>query len=204
MQNSQYKKAVGCLSCCQDVRASKMKSRLSNKKKTSAVAPLLGLLQDGLHILDIFTDVHLAKTMFEKSKMKDADGKIPDDDYNICFVWISLAIFGPYIIQYSSYISLLYHKGTYQYQNYMEESLAKRLCLIISLTWLGLIIIPLMDIMLKLENLVNVLFLPFDCCKCGNQPLNARIRQGVRTYIKGALEMNEFEIGNFKQQSKFT
>ena len=57
--------------------------------------------------MDIATDFHLAKTMFDKSKMElvSDDGEYFDHNYNICFVWIMLSILGPYIIQYSSYMN---------------------------------------------------------------------------------------------------
>ena len=115
-----------------------------------------------------------------------------------------MAIFGPSIIQYSSYMNLLYHKGIYQHDNYTKESSAKRLCLLLSLTWLGLVVIPLVDLLLKMENIISVLLIPFVCFKKNGQSFNERISQGIRQYIQNTLEMNDFEIENFKQQSKFT
>ena len=115
-----------------------------------------------------------------------------------------MAIFGPSIIQYSSYMNLLYHKGIYQHDNYTKESSAKRLCLLLSLTWLGLVVIPLVDLLLKMENIISVLLIPFVCFKKNGQSFNERISQGIRQYIQDTLEMNDFEIENFKQQSKFT
>lgn len=52
-----------------------------------------------LHMVDIFTDVILARDLYNMSR-NDPDIKKGDFqyDYNKSFVIVSLAIFGPYII----------------------------------------------------------------------------------------------------------
>lgn len=178
-----------------------MRIRLKSKREQSATVPLKLLYGDILHILDIFTDGHLAKTMYDNSKIPHDELEtdfVHGADFKICFVWIAMAIFGPSIIQYSSYMNLLYHKGIYQHENYSQESCAKRMCLLLSLTWLGLVVIPLIDLLIKLENIINVILIPFTCCKKNGRSLNERIRLRIRLHIQGTLEMNDFEIENFK------
>ena len=83
--------------------------------KKSAFSSVLIFLKDFLHLSDIATDLSLAKTMYDYSRedfTNKEDTKFMND-YNICFVVICLATFGPYLIQYSSYMNLLYHKGIY-------------------------------------------------------------------------------------------
>ena len=47
--------------CCLDLRAAKMRDKLGRIKKESLVAPIILLRQEVLHVLDIFTDLYLAK-----------------------------------------------------------------------------------------------------------------------------------------------
>lgn len=120
-------------------------------------------------------------------------------DYNKCFVWISLSTFGPYLIQYASQINLLYQKGAFQDQNLERIGILKRLYLILHMTVIGLIFVPAIDFMIKFQTVINILFLPFGCCKKRGKPLNERVRDSMSLQIMRATDMNEFEIDSFKQ-----
>jgi len=50
---------------------------------------------------------------FGREDLKTNNGK-SIQDYNIVFMFICFAIFSPNIIDYSTRINLLYHKGVYQ------------------------------------------------------------------------------------------
>ena len=83
------------------MRAAKLRSKLAKKIEVSTFAPLIALISDILHILDIYTDMSLAKMVFDLSKDKDEEFD-PEtglrNHYNICFVLIVLATMGPFII----------------------------------------------------------------------------------------------------------
>ena len=62
MQKAIYKDITGReVLCCLDLRAAKMRDKLARIKKESLVAPIILLRQEALHVLDIFTDLFLAK-----------------------------------------------------------------------------------------------------------------------------------------------
>jgi hypothetical protein len=66
----------------------------------------------------LVTDVMLALQMYNASKKPDDRWKgfegggefDPDAHYHIAFVWIMMAILGPYIIQFSSIINAYFIK----------------------------------------------------------------------------------------------
>lgn len=156
------------------------------------------LLGDVTHVLDICTDLQLAYKMYALSRVD-----FGRDDYNICFVWICLATFGPYLVQFSSHMSLLYNKGVYQDKNLKGFGCCKKLSLLIQLSAFGFIQILLIDLVLKIETVINALLIPFTCGKKGMKPLRQRVQERLRSSIGEALEMTDFEIMNFKQQSKY-
>lgn len=125
-------------------------------------------------------------------------------DYNICFVWISLSTFGPFLIQYASQMNLLYQKGAFSSQNLNRIGIFKKVCLFFQLTAIGLVLIPLIDILIKVHNVINVLFLPFCCCKRRGKALNERVHNCLTQFTLRLTNMNEFELHNFKSQSKYT
>ena len=51
----------------------------------------------------------------------------------------------------------------------------KQLYLRVSFTVLGLLIMPVLDALTKIEALLNVLFLPLCCCKRKGRTINQRI-----------------------------
>ena len=70
---------------------------------------------DALHILDIFSDINFAKMMYEFSRVEISDNNgLLKHDYNTCFVWTAMTILGPSIIQFSTRMNILYHKGIFE------------------------------------------------------------------------------------------
>ena len=66
-----------------------------------------------------------------------------------------MATFGPYIIQYSSMMNSIHLKGLFKKERYESFSCLKRFYLRCSFTALGLLIMPLIDITLKIETIIN-------------------------------------------------
>ena len=83
--------------------------------------------------------------------------------YNLAFILIVMAIMGPYIIQYSSLMNAIHNKGFFKEVKFNTFGRLKKLSLILAFTALGLIIMPILDIMLKLEAVLLVLTLPLQC-----------------------------------------
>ena len=73
-------------------------------------------------------------------------------------------------------MNLLYHKGIYKSSNLKKLGIFKSTYLLLQMTVFGLIMIPVFDIMIKIQTLINVLFMPFGCCKIQNKALNERVR----------------------------
>jgi hypothetical protein len=107
-----YKDKAGCCTgSLKKMRAAKMKDMLAKKDKESIFVPIYAFIADALHIFDIYTDMRLAQFMYYISR-RNIDANV-QNDYNKCFVWIILAVIGPYLIQYATLMSLLYNKGAY-------------------------------------------------------------------------------------------
>lgn len=62
---------------------------------------IMKAFNQALHGLDVYTDLSLALDFYKYSLNQD-----PDEHYHIGFVWIILATFGPYILQYSTFMKL--------------------------------------------------------------------------------------------------
>lgn len=88
--------------CCKSNHSSRAKifeNKLAKKEKEDKFTPLYSLLSDALHVFDIFTDLTLAKKMYDLSRQEMyLNGDRFVEDYNKCFVIIILATFGPYLI----------------------------------------------------------------------------------------------------------
>jgi hypothetical protein len=72
------------------------------------------------------------------------------------------------------------------------------------MTVLGLMVIPIIDILSKLQTSINLLLLPLGCCKINGEALNVKLRNHYTKCLMWLTDMTEFEIGNFRQQSKYT
>ena len=106
----------------------------------------------------------------------DAYDKRFSNDYAICFIWICMSTFGPYIIQYSTVMNQLYHKGLYQKEIYNKHGFCKKMYLRVIFTCAGLILMPLIDLLIKVEAILNVLLLlTFGKCVKNGRPLKLRI-----------------------------
>ena len=93
-----YDKLTKCGSCRRFRTGTVRKMMLLSPPK-SALALLLTLVGNLLHISDIVTDLSLAKKMYDSSREEIKDGVMQvSHHYNLCFVWICLATFGPYIV----------------------------------------------------------------------------------------------------------
>ena len=63
-------------------------------------------------------------------------------------MWI--AIFGPYIIQYSTMMNVLHVKGYFKEDTFKEHKCLKKLYLRGTFTFFGLLIMPIIDLSLKI------------------------------------------------------
>lgn len=126
-----------------------------------------------LHATDFYTDMSLAAEMYWYSRTDiHTDGKRFYNHYNISFIVIVMATFGPYIAQYSSYTNLLYQKGSYSEEQLKNASPWRKACLMVLLTVVGILIMPLLDVSIKIEAVINLLCIPLICSRKGKQPLN--------------------------------
>ena len=75
-----------------------------------------------------------------------------------------MSICGPYIIQYSSLMSSLFLKGYFTKENWVELSLRRKIQAVFMMTFVGLVfIVPLLDVCLKIQAMVILIFIPFVC-----------------------------------------
>jgi hypothetical protein len=147
---------------------------------------------EALHTLDIITDSNLARVMYELSR-KERPGKNPftfGNHYAICFVSIVLCTLAPYIIQYAVYISMLYKKDLYNHKFLKSRNKFTRLFLYAMLTFIGPLMICLMDVFAKVEAGINLIMILF-MCKKDQKPLNLRIRKWMKMIEEDIFLINE-------------
>ena len=79
------------------------------------LAPVMEIKKDIMHILDLFSDGLLALMMYKLSRDDwEAKSNTFKSHYHICCVWISLSIFSPILILYSTLNNRLYNQGMFE------------------------------------------------------------------------------------------
>ena len=117
---------------CRSSRTDTVKNMMLLSPPKSTLATLLILAGDLLHILDTVTDLSLAKNMYDSSRKEIKNGVMQvTHHYNLCFVWICLATFGPYIVQYSSQMSMMYQKGIFDESRFEKFTFRKKAFLVL-------------------------------------------------------------------------
>lgn len=66
------------------------------------------------------------------------------------------------------------------------------------MTFLGLLSIPAIDLLFKFQTLVKVLLLPFKVSGKKGAAFSKRMNENLEIWVENSLDMNEFEIQNFK------
>lgn len=124
--------------------------------------------------------------------------------YSICFSWIMLATFGPFIIQFSTYMSMLYHKEWYTDGKFKNAGKCKQIFLIITLTCFGAIVMFIIDMLQKIEAMVNFIMIPFSCKLKSKKPIRQSVQEGMKWFFKEQFDLNQFDLEQFNQQRKYT
>jgi len=126
-----YSKRVGILGCCpcRFIRGTMIGARFDRITAEEAHYGWMSVMSDFgiqmVHLFDLITDFTLAVQMYVASRPEeeqqrwqaiwgnavvDGHGK----NYDVAFIWIMMAIFGPYIIQFSSMINAFFVKGIFE------------------------------------------------------------------------------------------
>ena len=87
----------------------------------------------------------------------------------------------------------------YQKERFQEHSKCKQIYLNVIFTCLGLIIMPVMDLFIKIEALINVLMLPFSCRRKGSPPLNFQIQRKLKKIFEDSFDINPYELENYQK-----
>lgn len=161
--------------------------------------PFTVFTHDAVHILDIWTDLNLAAKMYEFSLEKDG----ANHDYNKCFVLICLAVFGPVMIQYSSQMYMLYQKEMFVSQKFNKCGPVKRTYLILQLTCFGVLFIFARDTFFKVKIFIDVFLLPLSYCSSKIRSLRQKISVSLQALIEYAFDMTDFDVQNYREQSKY-
>ena len=99
-----------------------------------------------LHGLDLYTDLNFGW----QAKLK-SDKQKKGEHYHIVFVWTLLATFGPYILQYSTFMKQQFLKGKFQIYQWKNQKCYQKMILILTFTMLGPFFMILLDITQKIE-----------------------------------------------------
>ena len=59
------------------------------------------------------------------------------------------------------------------------------------------------DILFKLENLLRLLLVPLSFCGRRGKETREKASRHLGVWVEQTLDMNQFEMNNFKQQSKY-
>jgi len=168
------------------------------------VAVLKNFMVQMLHGLDLVTDCTLAGQMYFKSRPKTnllGYEKFPEPgtQYNIAFIICSMAIVGPYIIQYSSMMNAYFIKGVFNENRWNEFSVGRKLYLIITFTFFGLLLMPIIDCYMKFEAIILFVTLPFSC-----KGFARKVRVQFEKNYNNFFLLTFFEIESFEKQKKHT
>ena len=69
----------------------------------------------------------------------------------------------------------------------------------LAFTALGLLIMPLIDIMLKIEAIINLVMLPF-CCTCGRKDsISVSVTKSIEQAFEYTFNLNPFELASFEK-----
>jgi len=162
----------------------------------SLVSGVLKTFSQGLHFLDIFTDLSLAKIMYDESR---GDHRA-DGNYKFAFAWILMCFWGPYIILYSSTINSFFLKGYFTESNWTKMGCFRKLYVFFLMTFLGLLFHGLLlDITLKIQSIVILISVPLHFIKNKKENNEAGtlffdVSKGCETYVKDIFGMNFFEV----------
>jgi len=172
---------------------------ISASASKSVGYPITHLMQDIVHILNIWTDLNLAAEMYNNSVEKDGI----NHDYNKCFVWICLAVFGPVMIQYSSQMYMLYQKGMFTSHKFNKCGPVKRAYLTLQLSCFGVLFIIATDIFFKVKNFIHVLLLPFSNCSTKIRSIQQKISVFLQALIENAFDMTDYDVINYREQREY-
>lgn len=101
-------------------------------------------------------------------------------------------------------MNLLYHKSFYS-NNYLKNTrLGQKTILMIAFSFLGVFLMPLIDVLTKVELSLNVLLLILCCFGKRSIICQLRIQKVFQKKFEGLFGINEYEKENFKQQTKYS
>lgn len=66
------------------------------------------------------------------------------------------------------------------------------------MSFLGFLMIPVFDIMIKLVSIIEVFLIPFTCSNKKGQPLKERVSSYLKSKIQSLTLMNDYEVNCFK------
>jgi len=72
---------------------------------------------------------------------------------------------------------------------------------ILDLTCASFFITLGLKIILKLENIIKSVFIPFRIFQSTKEPMDVRVGKKIKGWIEKTFTMNEYEIENLKEQS---
>lgn len=96
-------------------------------------------------------------------------------------------------------MSAFQHKGYFNDENFNKFSCGKKFYYGLAFTILGLLIMPVIDIFLKLETLINFILLPFMCKTSGMKEYNRLVHEWMENRIENIFNLNPFELETFEK-----
>lgn len=110
-----------------------------------------------------------------------------------------MATFGPYIIQYSSMMNSFYNKGFFTSERFKRFTCCKKFQLYVVLTVLGLWTMPLIDLLIKIEALINLITVFFFTCDSNGKTIGRRLHELMERGFEKAFNLNAFELEAFEK-----
>lgn len=85
-----------------------------------------------------------------------------------------MCILGPYIIQFSAVMNIYYMKGYFKRERWKKYRCRTKIRMFLVFTILGLVLMPIIDLVIKIVGLIILITLP---CKC--RKINRRVRRYI-------------------------
>lgn len=113
-----------------------------------------------------------------------------------------MAIFSPYIIQFSSMINAFFVKGIFEDERWSKFNCGRKLYLFLNLSFLGLFILPFLDFFIKVRATILLLLLPLHFTKFNGAYRS--LRKSLESFYNQTFLLTFYEVESFEKQKKHT
>lgn len=115
-----------------------------------------------------------------------------------------MAILGPYIIQYSTLMYSFHRKNYFKEEVFNNFSCIRKFYLVLSLTAFGMVLMPILDIWLKIFSAIRVFCLLLICKTKSKKKYGWIAQDTIEKRFENMVNCNAYELDSYERQKKYT